>query len=198
MFPVGSLYLPRCARITSELGPCGFKQMWFNDIPLSMPVNSEDSGRAMVVRSCHDLYRLTRIMKKHIFDMILANIQFTLICHFQRLNINLIQSILQHQPIIRLKMPSLVKFKVPVHHKPDRPNLLSIPVELRLKIFDCVMDGVNVRAVGYRKGNKDAFYFKERGKFGWLSPPHAKLPPTRQSLNLERILSLSYQVTAIL
>jgi len=138
--------------------------MWFSDIPFGTPVDSEDNAIVLAPSSCHGVWRLCRALKEHLFNITVASIQLTMIIHWQQVSIGLVQSILRQRPIIQFRMPSLLRFKMPANDKPVRSNLLTIPIELRLKIFDYAMQGTSIKAVGYRHGSRDAFHFKQRGK----------------------------------
>lgn len=164
MLTIGAWYaLPRC----TENESCAFKQMWFDDIPLGLPVGNHSSGLTVTMRSCRKMYLSMAKMRKYLLDSILAEIQLTLLLNLQRINSSLFHRCLRNRPLLQLKASSTNSHKRRgslAAQRSARPNLLGLPVELRLRIYDYVMHDITLSVVGYRQGKQDAFYFKQRGK----------------------------------
>ncbi|KAK5949172.1 hypothetical protein OHC33_009713 [Knufia fluminis] len=98
--------------------------------------------------------------------MLLAKLQFTLLLRAYTINSKRFKSIYRSKLdlFISMKMKASSRLKsIASSSQSTSPSLKTLPVEIRLKIFEHLTEDTSIRVAGYRYGGKDAFWFKDRG-----------------------------------
>ena len=156
--------------------PCAFKEMWFSDLPLSIPTESADSSLAVTIRSASSMYQFLR---KQFFNISLAKLQIILLLQAYSINLKLFKSIYRSKLdlIISLKPDASTKLKLIASNQAAPPSLGNLPTEIRLRIFEYLTENTSMRVVGHQYNGRDAFWFKDRGKFAmYIDFSHASEP----------------------
>ena len=161
MLPRTCLHLQGCMQTTPR--PCAFKEMWFSDLPLSIPTETADSSLAVTIRSASSMYRF---MRNQFFDILVAKLQIVLLLRAHCINLKLFKYIYRSKLdlIISLKTEASNKLKFIPSSKAVPPSLENLPTEIRLRIFEHLTEDTSMRVVGHRYNGRDAFWFKDRGK----------------------------------
>lgn len=145
-----------------ERWPCTFTQLWFHDMPFLLLPDPEADDLSLVRRSYCDI---RSVIGSDILDLLISRLYIRFAIRMRQLNREMFRSIICSKPFVYLKKRPKFMISVCRNRKDPPPSLDSIPSELRLKIFDYVASGAAMNVVGYWHEGRDAFYFKERGKF---------------------------------
>lgn len=151
-----------CTGSSAECWPCTFKQLWFHNMPFLLIPNPEADIAALARRSHHTI-RL--FITEDILHLLVSRLCLGVAVRTYQINQKIFRSILSSRWIISFRNRSTCTISSYRQKRNPPASLSSIPPELRLKIFDYVTSGASMNVVGYRQGARDAFYFKERGKF---------------------------------
>lgn len=163
MLLLGHFETRGCRAQTPDSRSLTLKQSRFWDAPIWLMLDTE--ARLWAITGDWDR-RIQLSVEQNLTSYLLSSfcIKFALRVH--QMSREIIRSVAISSKCVVVSKKT-TKSTSPVTRRKRRApaSLLSLPAELRTKIFAYVTEDAEMKVVGYRRGTEDSFYFKARGTF---------------------------------
>ena len=153
--------------LSAPMQPCGFKQMWFRNLPFSIATDSNETSLHIILRCTGNVFHSIR---GKLLDILMFRIQHVLLVRIRLPETGFSRRLLsiKYGDKLNTQFERVKRHRELKNQERNRPrNLLDLPLEMRLKIFQCLISGTRKQVVGHQYNGTDSFYTKDTGE-SWL------------------------------